>query len=66
MNFVEAKDGMLILSFLDEIRGSILMVFLKEKRNMAFTLFNIARNSERLSLPSTADIFRKQDGGNDS
>ena len=25
----------------------------------------IARNSGHLSLPSTADIFRKQDGGND-
>ena len=27
---------------------------------------DIARNSGHLSLPSTADIFRKQDGGNDS
>ena len=27
---------------------------------------HIARNSGHLSLPSTADIFRKQDGGNDS
>ena len=26
----------------------------------------IARNSGHLSLPSSADIFQKQDGGNDS
>ena len=46
MNFVEAKDGMLILSFLDENRGNMVNGFLKEKRNTAFTLFKYCNARE--------------------
>ena len=37
-----------------------------QKKRNSFLSRGIARNSGHLSLPNTAGIFRKQDGGNDS